>query len=139
MMRLSDYLAEVMARPWAWGACDCCFFAGEWIFAATGRDPIAPYRGRYSTAIEARRLIVAAGGLSGLLDPEMARCGFRKTAAPQTGDIAVVPLPSSGEHSVAQAAVMIADGPWWIGKTLDGIAGVRAEPPTIWRVLEDER
>jgi hypothetical protein len=134
-MRLDDYLESALGRPWAWGAMDCCFFAGDWISVSTGRDPLAPYRGRYRSAVEAGRLIMRAGGLPQLLDPEMARCGFVPVASAQTGDIAVLRSTAEGDHAVARASVMIADGPWWVGRTLDGLAGVRAEPPRIWRVL----
>lgn len=135
MIRLDDYLEAVMAEPWVWGRMDCCFFGGEWVAQATGRDPLARVRGRYDTALGAARLIAAAGGLVQLVDSVMAPCGFRRADAPEHGDIAVIDMPGHGDQAVARASVVIRSGPWWVGRTVDGIAGVQIAPQAVWRVL----
>lgn len=138
-MFLADYLDAATNRPWVWGASDCCFFGGDWIRAATDRDPLAPYRGAYSTAAEAGRLIMRAGGLVRLVEAEMRRCGFVRALVAEHGDIAVLAVPTHGADGPARASVVIADGPWWLGRTLDGYLGTRAEPAAIWRVLGSVR
>jgi len=135
MMFLSDYLDAAMARPWAWGSMDCCHFAGDWIRAATGRDPLAPYRGRYDSAAGAARLVARRGGLLTMVDVEMARCGFERTSTPEHGDIAILPMPAVPEHVAAGASLFIADGPWWLGRDFDGLTGLKMEPQAAWRVL----
>lgn len=45
-----------------WGNNDCCTFQAGAAEAMTGTDPMAPFRGRYKTAIGARRLIKREGG-----------------------------------------------------------------------------
>lgn len=75
-----------------WGVFDCCTFAFDWVFAATGVDPMADYRGEYASEIEAREALRATGHatLEGALTatfgepiaPATARRGdlvFRKT------------------------------------------------------------
>ena len=49
------------ARGLVWGEVDCCRFAFDWVRAATGFDPMADYRGKYSSEIEARTALRATG------------------------------------------------------------------------------
>jgi hypothetical protein len=132
---LSIYLDEVLDEPWSWGSMDCCFFAGNWIRNATGRDPLGPYRGVYSSALSARRLIAIRGGLPDMVDAEMLRTGFKLTTLPEDGDIAVADLIGDGPNAVAQASVVIRVGPWWVGRSLSGLANIEAEPAKVWRIL----
>lgn len=44
-----------------WGAFDCCTFAFDWVLTATGIDPMADYRGKYHSEIEAREALRATG------------------------------------------------------------------------------
>ncbi len=136
MMSLDDYLATVFGQDWAWGAMDCCFFGGDWVRARTGRDPLAPYRGRYDSAIGAARLIARHGGLVAMVGAEMQRCGFAPTSEPDDGDLAIVSMPGTGEMSIAGASVVICRGAWMLGKAAGhGVAGMRAaEPLAAWRI-----
>lgn len=84
---LSAYLDAAMDQPWSWGVMYCCLFGSEWVRLATGRDPLEPYRGTHDSALGARRLIAARGGLVRMIGAEMERCGFERTACPDHGDI----------------------------------------------------
>lgn len=52
----------MMAGPFVWGRSDCCTSACDIYARLHGIDPMAPLRGRYSTARGAYRLIKAYGG-----------------------------------------------------------------------------
>lgn len=71
LTRLPDwpvrYGAFVAARhgvAFAWGSNDCVLFAADFIQAFTGTDLAADFRGRYSDAVGAMRLIRSEGGLA---------------------------------------------------------------------------
>lgn len=131
---LDDYLDAALAERWHWGGMDCCFFGGNWIAQATGRDPIASYRGTYDTALGARRLIMARGGLVKMVAAAMLDCGFAETTEADHGDVGVLKVDHCGPHAVAHAALVIRNGPWWMARSLDGIIGLHAAPIKAWRL-----
>lgn len=70
--KLIDLLEFVESRkdvPFEWGKQDCCLFAADAVVAMGGEDYAAPYRGKYSTEIGAKRLLSksAKDGLNGLI------------------------------------------------------------------------
>lgn len=137
---LHDYLDEVLAAPWSWGGLnggfDCCFFAGNWIRAATARDPLEPYRGKYANALSARRLIAAKGGLKTMIGVEMSRCGFEPTERAEHGDVGVFEMNLQSDfYLTSRDTAMIKDGPWWVGLSFDGIVAAPIKPSIAWRVL----
>ncbi len=134
MTSLDAYLDAALARRWQWGGMDCCFFAGDWVAAATPLDPLGPYRGLYDTALGARRLIMARGGLVKMVGDTMARHGFQETSEAEHGDVGVLKVENVGDHGVAHAAVVIRSGPWWLARSVDGIVGLDARPEKMWRV-----
>jgi hypothetical protein len=91
MTDLAAYLAAAAGRPWAWGSDDCTTYAGDWVLACTGVDPIAQWRG-YSTEDEVERLIAEAGGLENLWDEGMAAV-WPRAAIPSAGAVGIVTLP----------------------------------------------
>jgi hypothetical protein len=52
---------EQRADGFAWGVRDCLTFCGDVALAMTGTDPIADLRGRYTTAVGARRVMASEG------------------------------------------------------------------------------
>jgi hypothetical protein len=64
---LHGFLRERAAAPFVWGGNDCCLFPADAILAMTGVDIAAEFRGRYTTAIGAKRAIrsVARGATVG--------------------------------------------------------------------------
>jgi hypothetical protein len=136
MLSLEDYLTVAIHRPWAWGAVDCCFWAGDWIMAATGRDPLAPYRGTYDSALGAARLIKGRGGLVEMVGAEMQNLGFEPTVDCSDGDIAAIAYPAGDErHRAADVSVVIRRGPWWLARALNGCIGLEATPLQCWKIL----
>lgn len=135
-MLLDDYLDAAAQAPWQWGVMDCVHFGGGWVRAATRQDPCAPWRGSYTTAAGAKRVILKAGGFSALVDDAMSRCGFVRANSLEHGDIAVLKIPAGqGGYDVAGAAVVISCSGWLLARGLDGIFGLRGEPVAAWRVL----
>lgn len=135
-MRLEDYLADAQRRPWAWGQMDCTLFAGNWVLARTGLDPCI-WRGTYRNAIQAKRLLARHGGFLTMVEREMARCGFRKTASPEHGDVAIVAAPGADPAlAVAGMAAVIVSPPWLLARAPDGIIGIDLSQPIMaaWRV-----
>jgi hypothetical protein len=60
---LQQLIDERRATPFAWGAADCAMWAFDAVQAATGRDPAAGLRGRYTCARTAMRTLRDEGGL----------------------------------------------------------------------------
>ena len=81
--RLQQCIKERWRTPFTWGQQDCAMFAADCVRAVTGVDPAARYRGTYSDALGAMRVLHATDGLAGLaqatlgeeIDPRMAALG----------------------------------------------------------------
>jgi len=117
-MMLADYVERASAQPWAWGRHDCCTFAGDWVRAAKGRDPMARWRGNYATEAEAEALIQAAGGLVALWDVGCRDAGMRVATDPVQGDVGVIAVVGrDGPADVGAIHV----GPRWALLTPAGV------------------
>jgi hypothetical protein len=89
-MSLADYLRAQSRLGWEAGVQDCCTFPGDWA-ATWGRgDPMAEWRGCYSTDAQAEALIAEAGGLMALWNRGLASIGAVETGAPSEGDVGVI-------------------------------------------------
>jgi hypothetical protein len=91
IMNLIDFLHR--PHHWGWGGngfVDCTTSAGEWVIAATGKDPIADLRGTYAAAEEANAIIAAAGGIEDFVGSRLEPLGFHRTVEPRDGDIGIV-------------------------------------------------
>lgn len=79
------------------GEYDCCLFAADCIHALTGRDPLADFRGRYATPIEAFTIIDGLGfdSFGALAESKFQELGFLEIAPvmAQRGDIGMVEGP----------------------------------------------
>ncbi len=71
--RLDAYLRAAAATGFVWGETDCCMNAANAVRACTDFDPAAAFRGRYTTATGALRVLRrtlgrGAGGTGGLVE-----------------------------------------------------------------------
>lgn len=84
--RLAEYLTAQRDAVFAWGRVDCVLFAAGAVLAMTGIDPAAAARGRYATAIGARRLMTRMGwaDLPAMLAAHFGEIG---PACAQRGDV----------------------------------------------------
>jgi hypothetical protein len=103
--RLPDWRARLghhgraSARcPFAWGAHDCALFAAGAVQAITGLDIAAEWRGRYTTARGAMRVLRRDGG-DGLVGLAQARFDEIPVATAQVGDLAVLPSESDDRRA----------------------------------------
>lgn len=88
-------LIDFLHRPhhWGWGGngfVDCTTFAGEWVIATTGKDPIGDLRGTYETAEEANAIVESSGGIELFIGSRLEPLGFCRTDQLQDGDIGIV-------------------------------------------------
>lgn len=86
---LSEYLLAAQAQykrdGFAWGRFDCCTFGADWVVQMTGVDPLAEFRGKYSTREEAFAL--AGGNLRTALESKLGPA--IPVAHAQRGDLAL--------------------------------------------------
>lgn len=130
------YVSELADRPWQWGECDCTMAVADWIKEVRGINPLAKYRGAYSTADEARETAKQAGGFV----PEIGRlfdeAGMKRVMIPEDGDVAMVIVPPKFRNVLPVVGVIMAIrfGKSWVCKGMKGVVGrTDFEPLHIWR------
>jgi hypothetical protein len=77
---LTAYIEERREVPFTWGKADCCLFAADWVRLATDLDPAADLRGKYDSALGARRIIKRRGGLAAMVARALTPLSFREVA-----------------------------------------------------------
>lgn len=122
----ADYIKKKKREPFNWGVHDCCIFAGEWLYIATGNDAVSKYRDTYHTALEAGRLLQEFGGLAAVADAYLER--WETLAMAQVGDIVLLPQPDRPMLAICNGGTIIAPG-------LKGLEVVPLEAGSIaWKV-----
>lgn len=101
--RLAALLDARMHVPFSWGSQDCITLAADVALALTGRDPIAQWRGTYSTEAEADA-ILAGKTIEEFAGEVMQAFGGREVpvALAQRGDWCIVTL---GNHSLVGVVI----------------------------------
>lgn len=135
MMTLDEFLEAEDALPFVYGGnpgtVDCLMRCADWAAALTGKDPAAGWRGTYSTAAGAWRIVTRAGGMvahvAGLLEP----LGWRRTDTPDAGDIGVVLSAVSIEGAVVEIGA-IRYGPRWSMRAADAVLYADFETVAAW-------
>lgn len=89
-VNLGAFLERMTMEPFVDGASDCIMTVADWVVLNGHPDPAAPYRGRYSTARERRKLIAEACGIHSLMAGGAIRAGLAWTEQPQRGDIGLI-------------------------------------------------
>ncbi len=93
--RLHALIESRKTAPFAWGAHDCCLWVCDCILTMTGHDPAAEnFRGQYSDALGAARLLKKLGGVEAIAEKQCAAAGFAAVpvAFAQRGDVALADL-----------------------------------------------
>ena len=87
--RLRSYVVSVKDTPFVWGQHDCLLFAAGCVQAVTGRDLADNYRGKYSTARQAKQLLKQITAGEGTVDAALDRVGQRlpSVLAARRGDL----------------------------------------------------
>jgi hypothetical protein len=98
------------------------------VLATTGRDPAAPWRGTYSDALGAARLVQQLGGLPALGD----LAGLR--IAPLTAGVGDVGLVRADGRELLAVCI----GPNWLCPTAQGLGVMPLDAAQLaWRVAHD--
>lgn len=128
-VRLAAYLEALRLRRFAWGEHDCCTFAAGAVAAMTAVDPMAEFRGRYTTAIGSARALrrYGAGTLAATLDIKFERISH---ALAQRGDIVM----SHGLLGIGWGSFLIAVGSEGDREGLIRVERWRWSDPIAWRV-----
>lgn len=71
-MRLHEYIAANMRKPFKYGSHDCVLFAIGWLNVATGRDYLSCLP-KWGNEAEALTVIESVGGLAAAVDRELKR------------------------------------------------------------------
>ena len=130
-MTLHEFLR--LPHRFVWGGVggdDCTTFCARWIEAVMGVDPAASFRGTYSDAEGAGRLLAGAGGLVAFADRHL---GLARTDDPQTGDVGVIVAPSALDGEFKHIAA-IRFGPLWATLSQAGVRARKAEFVAAWRI-----
>jgi hypothetical protein len=120
--------------PFKWGEHDCALFACDAVVEITGFDPGKPFRGAYSTAIGAARVLksFAGGGLREAVELIAVEIGAQKVSPlfARRGDIGLI--NDESEHGFAMAVCV---GLSWAAPGKNGLK-MRAVDNVIyaWRV-----
>lgn len=109
-MAVTDPLYKLYNTPFKWGEQDCMLAAANYYLDTTGIDYAKDFRGKYSTAISAYRLLVKAGGMEQVLK----NIGFNEIPVTMghTGDVALQYLTKQGYQMgiVNRSKVVFAGG-----------------------------
>lgn len=127
MPQLAGHLRIGATRPFAWGDCDCCLWVCDWIASVRGVDPMASWRGRYSTKRGAYRRIRRGGGFQPTVRAEMAAVGLLETTEPKAGDIGMV-------QTYQGEALAIRTATGWACKSPRGLVVGQFSVLTAWAV-----
>lgn len=128
---LAQFLADLSRRKWEWGKTDCLMVLADWVVLRRGVDPLARWRGTYTTHGGARMGLRVAGGMEALLSHAFASVGLERAAEPVAGDVGLVSAPFAWRNGRAlwrpTGAICVGDG--WVMAADRGL--VIARPPSI--------
>lgn len=91
MTVLGEYLVALGQRRREWGVHDCATLPCDWAVLRGHPDPMAEWRGTYTTDDDARAMIASEGGLLSYFERAFANFPVRE-GAPQPGDVGVIQI-----------------------------------------------
>lgn len=117
-MKLHEYIASQLPKPFAYGIFDCVIFAAEWVKISTGIDYLADLP-KWSTAKEALRIVQSLGGMEAALD-----CRFTRINPN---------LAKDGDIALYKGCMCIFSGSQIVGPNINGLEFVkRTEAECAW-------
>jgi len=72
------FVQSRQSRPFVWGEHDCCLFAADWVRELHGIDPAEDFRGAYTSALGAARIVGHGFSLATFVGDRFAALGFDK-------------------------------------------------------------
>lgn len=113
------FLAELKARPFTYGHCDCALVIADLWRSAHGVDPASHLRGLYSDEQSCQVLLKQSGHLPILVARIAAKAGAKRVKVPKPGDFAVI------RHQGSWFGAIRSKGGRWAVKCHDGLALLR--------------
>lgn len=130
MIDLDAMIVATGDAPWVWGRTDCTSWLAPHVEARLGGPVGAELRAAATDGRAARRLIIAHGGLIGLVDALLLPRGARRTSSPREGDVGVVAV-TDGTGRIRRIAALRRDE-CWIVRTGDGMAFLDRAADVAW-------
>lgn len=96
VIAFNAYLHETAWSTFDWPEWNCCFWSAGWVHKVTGQDPAQPYRGQFSTALGAMRVVKEYGGMISLANTMLARVKWIRVEEPAFGSVIAVPHDKMG-------------------------------------------
>lgn len=127
---LGEYLRAACAKPWKTGVEDCCTFPAGWALTWGRGDPMAEWRGRYSTDEEAATLIADAGRLVELWQRGLASIDVWGVNEPIAGDVGVI--VALGMDRQPEHVGAIWTGRRWAFRAPAGVCFASADVVRVW-------
>jgi hypothetical protein len=127
VISLGEYLRD-KARPFSWGKDDCCTFGCDWVNLRVGKDPMASWRGTYTTRREVQERIQREGGIFLVVERAMALCGLPRASERVLGDVALVEMDPEPVMAIA------VDRKAFAARTMTGIIVSDFKPLLSWEV-----
>lgn len=130
MTDLGKWLESNLNRRREAGEWDCCTYPAAWSMALETADPMADWRGEYSTEAEAELILGRAGGLAGIFGAGLEGVGWQPVTEARVGDIGIIAL-------LGHEAGAIYTGRRWSFVAERGLAFASLEPEAvshIWRL-----
>lgn len=123
-MTLGEFLRACTAKARVPGEWDCCAMPAAWAMETGADDPMAAWRGAYSTDDEGERLADEAGGLAVLFDRAFPGIGWQRVEDLQPGDVGVIDV-----QGLQAGAVYV--GPRWAFVATRGLGMANIEPEYV--------
>ena len=117
---LGRLLAQRQRAPFAWGVHDCCLWVADAVRAQVGVDPAAALRGRYATALQARRVIAVAGGSLAALARAALGEPLRSPMRACAGDVGLTLCPAATDDE-DRSTLAVCLGGWWAAPGAHGL------------------
>lgn len=118
--QIMEITVEVMSPHWVWGTHDCCTAACDVFQQIWGVDPMAPLRGKYSSAFGAAKIIQEWGGMVNMT-LSLAEIALLETSSGHPGAIGLS-LPGMAAGSEGRCLMICIDKGSWAAKTEEGLA-----------------
>ncbi|MBN2628945.1 MAG: hypothetical protein JXR75_00230 [Rhodobacteraceae bacterium] len=113
--RLATYIVRGASEPYRFGQNDCAIFASGAVKAVCGKDPMAPYRGKYRTKSQGL-ILVGKDGFADHIAVFKAALDEIAPAFAAPGDVAIIDDPFAGPSlGVVQGEFVYALGPSGLG------------------------
>lgn len=131
MEALDRFIAAASARPFAWGADDCCLWLADWAIVLGHPDGANGVRGRYRTALGCTRLLAREGGVLAVVARCAGRLSLVPTASPRRGDVGVIETKTPRGLAPVGAICL---GERWAVRADAGLIVTPARPLAAWEV-----